>query len=344
MKCNLSCSYCLDDLYGGRSNNLPHPPVSECLKTLDFMFEYADLYMQHKPNGIKYVVLNVYGGESLYHPEIVEILTEARNRHEKYKDRWSLTITTTTNLILSKKTLDKIIPLVDEFTVSQHSENTEKQASQFKDNILRLKSAGRRVKAVVLMHHDPVLFKVSEEFIKWAEENDIKILPRQLDSSKVYNEEQVKWFDSEYTKKTYGQSEQLTGSQKLTDVGRACCGGRQMCLDQKYSERKYYVLGNSFNDWYCSVNWFFLYVKQVNGEVYFNKDCKMNFDQEVAPIGNLSNTNDILLTLQNYFANNTLPIVQCKKSICLCGLCAPKAEDLNDYKKIMLKYQRKTTL
>jgi len=27
------------------------------------------------------------------------------------------------------------------------------------------------------------------------------------------------------------------------------------------------------------VNWFFLFIKQVNGKIYVNKDCKMNFDE-----------------------------------------------------------------
>ena len=31
-----------------------------------------------------------------------------------------------------------------------------------------------------------------------------------------------------------------------------------------------------FFDWYCSVNWYFLYIKQVNGNVYYNKDYSQN--------------------------------------------------------------------
>jgi hypothetical protein len=63
------------------------------------MFEYADQYMQRKPNGLKYVVLNVYGGESLHHPDIVEILAQIQPKYQPYADRWHLTVTTTTNAI-----------------------------------------------------------------------------------------------------------------------------------------------------------------------------------------------------------------------------------------------------
>lgn len=341
MKCNLDCSYCETGLYGGHDNSIPHPKLENCLSTVDFMFKYADLYMSHKPKGIRTVILNVYGGESLAHPNIVEILTHVRERYQPYKDRWNLSITTTTNAIVSTKTLTKIIPLIDEFTVSYHSENTKDQHEQFRKNLLQIKHAGCRLKCVVLMHHDPEHFIKSQEQITWLNENEIKILPRQLDDTVRrfnYNEHQVKWFDKLYKSKSYGESDTISGDQNLSDIGRACCGGRQLCEDTNYKNRKFYVLDNRFTDWYCSVNWFFLYVKQVNGEVYVNKDCKMNFDQKVGPIGNLNNTDKILSTLSEQFATE-MPVIQCKKSICFCGLCAPKARDLTTYKEIISKYQ-----
>jgi hypothetical protein len=97
---------------------------------------------------------------------------------------------------------------------------------------------------------------------------------------------------------------------------------------------------NKFPDWYCSVNHFFLFVKQVNGEVFVNKDCKMNFDGDVGPIGNLDDTQQILSTLKHHLIADSLPIIQCKKHNCFCGLCAPKAKDLVSYQKIMKKYQK----
>ena len=99
MKCNLDCSYCGSGTYGGHDNSTKHPPMSECLSALDFMFEYVDLYMNTKPKGIRYVILNVYGGESLHHPDIVKILSQVREKHQLYADRWHLTVTTTTNAI-----------------------------------------------------------------------------------------------------------------------------------------------------------------------------------------------------------------------------------------------------
>jgi hypothetical protein len=312
------------------------------------MFEYADMYMCIKPKGIKYVILNVYGGESLHHPDIVEILSQVKQKYQPYADRWHLTITTTTNAIVSHKKLQQIIPYIDEFTVSYHTENTAKQKQQFKDNLLSIAKAGRRQKCVVLMHQEPNLFADSQDMIEWLTQNNIKVLPRQLDGNigsigkRVYNQQQVQWFDKLYQTKTFGHSTSLLKDKhnsNLTDVGRACCGGRQLCTDGNYKQR-YFYLENKFPDWYCSVNHFFLYVKQVNGEVYVNKDCKMNFNGSVGPIGTLNNTNEILFKLKNYLDTGSLPVIQCKKPVCLCGLCAPKAKDLETYKKIISKYQK----
>lgn len=348
MKCNLDCSYCGVGIYHGHDNSTKHPPVNQCLDTIDFIFEYVDLYMSTKPRGIKYVILNVYGGESLHHPDIVEILNEVRVRYQPYAERWHLTVTTTTNAIISDRKLKQIIPLIDEFTVSYHTENTQKQKQQFKDNLLTIAKSGRRQKCVVLMHQEQDRFEDAQGMIAWLKENNINVLPRQLDGhvgledqKRVYNSQQVKWFDNLYSSKSSNASLELLKEHKdsvLNDVGRACCGGRQLCKNQNYKQKDFYV-GNRFTDWYCSVNHFFLYVKQVNGEVYVNKDCKMNFDGQVGPIGNLADTDSILTNLRNQLQNNALLIIQCKKEICFCGLCAPKAKDLNTYNKIIEKYQ-----
>jgi pyruvate-formate lyase-activating enzyme len=350
MKCNLDCSYCDSGLYGGHDNTTKHPPLDQCLATIDFMFEYADLYMSTKPRGIRYVILNVYGGESLHHPDIVTILSQIKQKYQPYADCWHLTITTTTNAIVSHKKLQQIIPYIDEFTVSYHTENTAKQKQQFKDNLLSIAKAGRRQKCVVLMHQEPDLFADSQGMIEWLNQNNINVLPRQLDNDagvaenkkRIYNQDQIIWFNALYQTKTFGDFNKIldeSESAHLTNVGRACCGGRQICADQNHKQRHFYV-NNKFPDWYCSVNHFFLYVKQVNGEIFVNKDCKMNFDGTVGPIGNLNNTHGILSKLRDQLDTHTLPVIQCKKHNCLCGLCAPKAKDLTTYNKIIKKYQK----
>jgi pyruvate-formate lyase-activating enzyme len=347
MKCNLECSYCASDIYGGHDNTTQHPPLDQCLKTIDFMFEYVDMYMSTKVKGLKYVVLNVYGGESLHHPAVVEILQAVHQRYEQYKSKWHLTITTTTNAIISQRKLSKIIPLVDEFTVSYHVENSEKNKQIFRDNLLDIKQAGRRLKCVVLMHPEPELFNDCNSMIEWLALHQIKCLPRQLDHGikKLefnYHPHQVVWFNQLYS--TKGNHQPIAVESALTDLadtGRACCGGRSLCVDQNYKKKTFFVPGNNFSGWFCSVNHFFLYIKQVNGEIFTNKDCKMNFDGDAAPIGHLSNTKLLLDQTRDWIESNSLPVIQCKKSRCMCGLCAPKAYSLDEYNKIIPKYFKK---
>jgi pyruvate-formate lyase-activating enzyme len=352
MKCNLDCSYCGSGLHYGHDNSTKHPPKEECVRALEFMFEYVNLYMQHKPKGIRDVILNVYGGESLHHPDIVEILSQIQKKYQPYANQWHLTVTTTTNAIISNKKLLKIIPYIDEFTVSSHVESTTKQKQQFKENLLTIRDSNKRLKCIIMMHDNETLFQESQELLSWVEKNQIKSLPKQIDNhglhERSYNQRQITWFNSLYQSKTYGSAADniKTNSHEspdLSNVGRACCGGRQTCLDQNYKDRQYYILDNKFPDWYCSVNWFFLFVKQVNGEIYVNKDCKMNFDGSVGPIGNLSNTGDIIDKLTEQLSKNSMPIIQCKKNKCACGLCSPKAKNLDTYKSIIKKYQKDYT-
>jgi len=349
MKCNLDCSYCPSGLYSGHDNSTAHPSLKDCLSTVDFMYQYVDLYMSTKPRGIRYVILNLYGGESLHHPHIVEILEKcAKVYQEIYKDSWHLTITTTTNAIVSEKKLSQILPYIDEFTCSYHTENTEKNKKLFRNNLLGIKQSGKRLKVVVLMHPETHLWAEAQNLTQWCDQNDIKHLNRQLDHGPEktqfnYTESQVKWFDSFYQKKSYKSElsveiKQVNEDYDLSDSGRACCGGRQVCKDRNQKNRHFFV-ENKFPDWYCSVNEFFVYIKQVTGEVFVNKDCKMNFSGQVGPIGYLYDTETLLNETQKMLLNNSRPVIQCKKSRCLCGLCAPKAKKLEVYKSIMEKYR-----
>jgi len=348
MKCNLDCDYCETGTYGGHDNSTQHPPLDQCLQSIDFIFAYVDLYMRHRISSLKTVVLNVYGGEALHHPHIVSILQAVHERHTQYQSRWNLTVTSTTNAVISSKKLLSVLPLIDEFTVSYHTSATAKQKQQIRDNLLAIEQSGTRCKCVVMM--DSNHFADAVEHIAWCKHNNIKYLAKQIDhpAKKTqfnYNIQQVHWFNNTYqtrssgnqpTKPTiiYAAHNQID----LADTGRACCGGRTLCTDQNYRSRTAFV-DNKFPNWYCSVNHFFLYIKQVTGEIYTNKDCKMNFSGAVAPIGNLHQTQKLLDQTQAWLDNNSMPVIQCKKYRCQCGLCAPKARDLDTYKSIMRKYE-----
>lgn len=341
--CNLDCSYCNH----GHDNSTKHPPLDQCLQTLDFMYEYVNMYMSHKKPTQRKVILNVYGGESLVHPDIVSILQACRQRYQKYSEFWELTVTCTTNAIVGNRVWRKVIPLIDEFTVSYHAETLEKQRSQFKANLLTLKQQAKKFKCIVMMHNDPDLWKSSEGIIEFCKIHDIRYTPKPVDKDTpdwAYTAEQfgkfkVFWM-SQTSKKEQQVLEQVShesGGNTLSE-GRSCCGGRPMAINGDLKSRVNFVPKQGFQGWSCSVNWFFLFVRQLTGEVFTNKDCQTSTTGRVEPLGNLSNYSQILHTLKTQFETKTMPVIKCVKPVCRCGFCAPKARDGERFHELIKRH------
>jgi sulfatase maturation enzyme AslB (radical SAM superfamily) len=327
-KCNLDCSYCAIGEFGGHDNSTQHPPIEECVKSIDFMYEYVDLYMQYRKESNRKVVLNVYGGESLVHPQILEILQQVKDKQQKYKHRWELTITCTTNGIVGTRMWSKIIPYIDEFIVSYHPENIPKQKEQYKKNILQLKKINKRFKCVMLMHNDKEMFDDVERMVQYCKDNQLPFFLKRLDNT----EEQWAYTGKQFQKiqANFGDNEVEEPDEKVLSIskGRACCGGRKMCVNGNYKENLLYINKQGFKDWHCSVNWYFLFLRQYNGKVYSStKDCLTNVTtNRVEPLGNIDNYQVMLDTLRTQLETKSMPVIKCVKSICVCGYCAPKAE------------------
>jgi MoaA/NifB/PqqE/SkfB family radical SAM enzyme len=347
--CNLDCSYCSDGIDGGHDNSTKHPPLDKCLITIDFMYQYADLYMQRKKPSQRKVILNVYGGESIFHPHIVDILKACREKYEQYKDKWYLTITCTTNGIVGSNQWKKIVPLVDEFSVSYHSEVLPKQRQQYLDNILYLKKQNKKFKCVIMMHNEPMYFAAAEKIVEFCKEHNLRYVEKPLDNVEekwAYTAEQFGKLKT-FWMKTVPASKQNDYKNNLDSIeiknnkvvsienGRPCCGGRKLSLNNDLKSSVSFVPKQGFKDWYCSVNWFFLFVRQLDGTVYTNKDCKTSTTGNVEPLGNLSDYQSMLNTLKLQLDSSDPPIIQCVKDICMCGFCAPKSQNLNDYKKLL---------
>ena len=350
-RCNLDCSYCATGVDGGHDNTTEHPPLDECLSTIDFMYEYVDKYIRHKKPSQRKVILNVYGGESLFHPDIVEILEQARKRYEPYKDKWYLTFICTTNAIVGPAQWERIVPLIDNFTISYHSENLPKQKEMFKANALSLKESGKPFRTVVMMHNDPVYWQDSTDMIEFLKEHNISYTAKPLDNTDPkwsYSQEQFKtlktfWINKVPERQRCDYSEQIdeVGSQdKVSSIseGRPCCGNRKLSINGNLKSSVTFVPRQGFKDWYCSVNWFFLFIQQQTGLVYTNKDCKMNLKQQVGPIGSLHNSQLILDELETQLQSKSLPVIRCDKSFCMCGFCAPKAEYKEDFENLMTRH------
>jgi hypothetical protein len=333
----------------GHDNSTNHPPLDRCLKTIDLMYEYVDVYQQYKKSWLQSVVLNVYGGESLFHPNIVEILEQARERHKKYN--WNLTITCTTNLVVGSNLLHRIVDLVDEFTVSIHSEALPKQQQQTLDNLLYLKEKNKRVKAIIVMHNDPKYWDICLELADFCRTHNISHFTKALDNTEPewsYNQEQQTYFKMYRLNQTVDKSkdrlknlmDSSTHSSSVNSIktGRSCCAGRCLSTNNNLKESIAFVPKQGFKDWYCTVNWYFLYISQLTELVYHNKDCQMTFDDTVGPLCTLDDLPSHIKNLRENLALNTLPTIKCIKNICLCGICAPKADSIESLDKMMKNY------
>lgn len=338
LKCNMDCSYCGN----GHDNSKPHPSLEDCLNTVDFIIEYVNLYMSTRSQNNKVANLNIHGGESIFQPEIVEILEYARSQKEKYND-WQLNVSLITNATTSMTRWKKIVELVDYFTISFHAEGLEKQHQQFKENVLYLKQSNKNFQVSVLMH--PKYWNVCVDMIEWCKEHEIQYLPRQIDHSWIkfqfnYSAEQVEYLTGMPKISTASKILSIFKSGiNLSAKGRACCGGDTLCTKgiNGTNETKY-VQGNNFKGWHCSVNRSFLYIRQTTGEVYTNKDCRMNLDGKIGVLGYLKDSKKILSDLKQKIETDTLPDIICKKNSCWCGLCAPKAETKEKYDQIMNRF------
>jgi hypothetical protein len=89
---------------------------------------------------------------------------------------------------------------------------------------------------------------------------------------------------------------------------------------------------NTFKGWSCSVNYFFVYVDQTTKEIFVNRDCRVNFEGKVGPIGYTDNYQPVLDNVP------TAPTITCVKKRCLCGICTPKASTKETYDTIIKKY------
>lgn len=347
--CNLDCSYCTSGPYGGHDNTTQHPPLADCLSSIDFMYRYVDLYMKNKRPNQRKVVLNVYGGESLFHPDIVEILNQVKEKYIPYKDSWNLTVTCTTNAVVGPNHWKKIVPLVDRFTLSYHSEAQPKQKELFKDNVLYLKDQNKSFRTVVMMHNNSAYWDDCIALIDFLKEHNIEFDAKPLDETEQewnYTPDQFGklktfWIKQAPVSKQDGYSKMLEKINTDTCVssaseGRACCGGRKLSVNNNLKSNMTFVPKQGFRDWYCSVNWFFLFVQQYTGNVFVNKDCQTNPNSNrVEPIGKLSESSAILTQLESQFTNKEIPVIRCVKDTCLCGFCAPKAETKDDFLNLL---------
>ena len=118
--------------------------------------------------------------------------------------------------------------------------------------------------------------------------------------------------------------------------GRMCCGGRDFCLttsDESKGKLATYVDNTNFYGYRCLVNHYFLYINQETRDIYHHQTCMVNLENDVAPIGNLDNSDAIIERLTKYETEKSWPVISCPKTFCGCGMCIDKIDPEHDIKE-----------
>ena len=330
-RCNLDCTYCESTRH---DNHSKLPELEELKKTFDFVDQYADLYNSKR---VDQTVTNIdfTGGEPTINPAFWPLLDYIK---ETKKFRLSLT----TNGTWGPKFTQRILDNFAHATISWHAEDSLNERTI--ENILELHSKGMSIQVNVMLHSEH--FEQAILICNMLKEKGIEVNPVPIGdgvqirkgwfvdsdgtnrrTSHEYTEQQQDWFYE-----WMGQPRKATTSVEGTNVGRACCGGRctQGLVEGQWKEVK--LVDNWFKDWYCTVNWYFLHIEQHTGNVFHHQTCQATHTGR-GPIGSLKDTATIIKQVQDMMSNPMKPIV-CPNQRCGCGMCVPKAKELQEFKEL----------
>jgi len=301
------------------------------------------LYMQYRDH--KVANFGFTGGEPTVNPNFIPFAQYLKNQYEeKYADRWEAGFALTTNGAMSEKMGQAVMENFGHATVSYHAESDDKLKQQVKDRILQFHYQGGlyefTVSVNVMFHAE--YFDECVELCEFLKAHEVDFVPRVIgeepDSRPTfahkYSDEQLAWMKNYWKQKndaTYANSaasDVVKNAKKLgNSIGRPCCGSRDMLLTLGNESRKSnFVDFRQFQGWSCSVNWFFLHLEQQTDSIYHHQTCQARFDNRRGPIGKLSEGKKLIAELKDMLENNRMPIIQCPKHTCGCGLCAPKSK------------------
>lgn len=341
--CNYDCSYCKS-----HDNTTRHPDKQECKQSIDFAFAYADQLLQYKKPYERSVTLNLAGGETLIHPDITEILSYAHEVYEtKYKTRWTFSIHVVTNGSVGKNVLEKCLPLIDHWAVSYHCEANAKQKLLCRDTISLLKQHNKDLRVAVMMHSDTHYFDECVEMINWLTDNQIRYTPKAIGDVAVdeswtidktihsYSQSQTNFLVNQWNADIKNMIKTDDNRYIFASAGRGCCSGQGLCVDSDRKNLQNFVADRNFQDWYCSVNWYFMYIDQKNKQFYHNRSCQVNTQNKISPLGSIEQAQQLLDELAQQLAEKQMPVIRCPKTLCGCGICAPKAKNKEEFLKVI---------
>jgi len=333
MKCNYDCTYC-----GGHDNRQAHPDKELCLTMLGQAMSYIDTVMDVKKPRLRSATLNIYGGEALYHPDIVYLLKESSELYKKYSHKWSLTRLLTTNASCKEDKWKEVVKHLEYVQFSYHTEGPGKLKENFLRNLEVTHKSGKRYGGIVVMY--PKNWQECVYMLKFMQKKGYNIQPKLVDGpTGNYTEEH---FDD--LRKFWPRlSKELTDKMQNVEIirkGRACCGERLMCINRDFKHPAKFVPqpNNSYVGFNCSANQFFLMADSHTKSFYTNKDCRVTLDGKLGALATSDTMDDYISSLKSKLENDSNTYLTCVQKTCICGICAPKSTSIDELKKVMKVY------
>jgi len=324
----------------GHDNSIPHPNYDRCLGMLKQLYAYTDVMMISKKDRLKDAIMNMYGGEAVFHPQFVQLAESTTREFEQYQDRWRLKRRLTTNGTATEKNWKTIVSHMEGVTMSYHTQGPQKLKKVFRANLQHLVDIDKEFDVVVLMYPHKDYWQECLEFARWCKENKLRSRPRLLDGKLgSYNETQIQELSEFFSRDELDSAG--PGEKPTVSNVRACCGGRPLCTNREFKSPQTLVPRGpeGYKGWTCAANQFFIFGNTPTGMYYTNKDCRVRLDGKIGPIANIHTmdqyTNKIRKQIQE---TNTVPVLTCAQTHCHCGTCAPKARTPEDLAKIMKAY------
>jgi len=330
--CNYDCTYCESTRHNNYSK---HKTLTEFKKTFDFIYLWTALYNSKRKEPPPTNII-VTGGEPTANPNFWKLIDYIQKKDS------SLFLSLTTNGAWGKKYQSRIKENFKGITISYHPESSKKYKDRVIQNILDLANTDIWLQVNVMLHVD--YWEETTSLFNKLKSLGIRCSPVPIGdgnsvrkgwfidadgtnrrTSHEYSAEQQEWFYNQL-----GVENKTKSSNEGNQIGRACCGARELegKVDNKWQPIK--LINTEFKDWYCMVNWFFLYIDQETRNVYHHQTCKATHNGAPGPFGSLDNADTLIEELKIQL-ENPQPI-RCPNQQCRCGMCVPKAKSFEDFK------------
>lgn len=324
--CNLDCTYCTS-----HDNSLKPVEYDQVKRSIDFIFKYSKTILSIKRKHARKLAINFIGGEPMIHPNVIEILVYLKEQYKKYyKDDYHLSVCMTSNATFGSNILSKCLPYIDLWTLSYHTEANQKQKDLVLKNIKKIKDENKRLQVRVIAPEKDELFFEASSIHKELLDMDVNALLKPC-YNRMYDADKTGYL------KTFWIGQNLQQDQEYkTDRGTTCCAERPLNVNNDRKKQVTFLQSNRFHTWYCGLMFRYLYVDWL-GRIYQNSVCQISYETNLPePIGHVDNYELVLENLNKKIEDRDIPVIVCPYETCtVCGMCAPKAKNKEEFTKIM---------